>query len=87
MSDKPPSGRLTLLPTFVPAISVSSSEPPPRSATTPSGFWKPEMTPSAESSASRRPESSATGPPIAAVASAMKAGPFAASRAAAVATA
>ena len=87
IKERPPSGKLTPLPMLVPVMSMSSSEPPPRSATTPSGAWKPEMTPSADSSASRRPDNKSTGAPIAAVASAMKAGPFDASRAAAVAIA
>ena len=55
-SASPPSGSVTPGLTRCQWTSVSSSEPPPRSPTMPSGWWKPETTPSAESSASRLPE-------------------------------
>ena len=56
------------------------------SPTTPSGRWTPDITPSAESLASRSPESSAISmPPSASRAAATNSGPFEASRAAAVA--
>src|SRR5947209_12118884 len=69
-----------------PWTSVSSSEPPPRSPTMPSGLWKPDTTPSALSSASRLPETSAILVPHTRSASAMKALPLLASRHAAVAS-
>ena len=53
----------------------------------PSGWWMPETTPSAESSASRRPDSTSTRVPQIFCASAMKARPLRASRQAAVAIA
>ena len=54
-SARPPSGSVTPA-DLAPARRSSSSEPPPRSPAMPSGLWKPEMTPSAESSASRSPD-------------------------------
>ena len=70
-----------------PLTSTSSSEPPPRSPTIPSGLCIPETTPSAESSASRRPDSTSTGTPQILRASAMNGRPLRASRQAAVAIA
>ena len=70
-----------------PCTSVSSSEPPPRSPTMPSGLWKPDTTPSADSSASRLPESTSILVRQMRSASATKALPFLASRQAAVAIA
>ncbi len=82
---RPPSGKVTPLPKVSSSTSISSSEPPPRSPTIPSGLWIADTTPSAESSASRRPERSLISFRIAASAAERKAGPFEASRTAAVA--
>ena len=72
-------------PSLCPLTSIISSEPPPRSPTTPSGFQIPEITPRADSLASRLPEISSTGWPDTCSQRARNSAPFAASRAAAVA--
>ena len=69
-----------------PWTSTSSSEPPPRSPTMPSGRWKPETTPSAVSSASRWPEITSILVRQICSAAAMKSLPLRASRQAAVAS-
>ena len=82
-----PSGSVTPLLTRLPRTSISSSEPPPRSPTMPSGLWMPETTPSADSFASRGPDRISMGTPQMRSALAMKSGPLEASRQAAVAIA
>ena len=84
---RPPSGSVTPERTREPCTSTSSSEPPPRSPTMPSGLWMPEMTPSAVRWASRLPERIVIGVRQMRSASAMKARPLRASRQAAVAIA
>ena len=67
-------------------ISTTSRLPPPRSPATPSGSWKPEMTPSAVRRASSAPDRTATWTPVIASTAAMNSRPFEASRGAAVAS-
>ena len=62
--ESPPSGRVTPSTTSPWVTSVSSSEPPPRSPTIPSGSHMEEMTPIADSRASRAPLSSWIGAPV-----------------------
>ena len=85
-SASPPSGSVMPGLMRLPCTSTSSSEPPPRSPTMPSGRWKPETTPSAVSSASRWPEITSILVRQMRSAAAMKALPLRASRQAAVAS-
>ena len=71
-----PSGSVTPPRTWWPRTSISSSEPPPRSPTMPSGLWMPEMTPSADSFASRGPDRISIVTPQIRSALAMKSGPL-----------
>ena len=71
----------------LPCTSTSSSEPPPRSPTMPSGLWMPDTMPSAVRWASRLPDRIVIGVRQMRSASAMKARPLRASRQAAVAIA
>ena len=84
---RPPSGSVTPPRTRAPCTSTSSSEPPPRSPTMPSGLWMPDTTPSAVRCASRLPDRIVIGVRQMRAASAMKARPLRASRQAAVAIA
>ena len=54
-SRRPPSGNVSPSPILAPLTSTTSRLPPPRSPATPSGSWKPEMTPSADRRASSAP--------------------------------
>ena len=80
-----PSGRVMPSPKRSPITSISSKEPPPISPTKPLGFWMPEITPKADSSASRRPEINCTGRRVTSLQAFRNSSPLDASRAAAVA--
>src|SRR5207248_1354222 len=72
---RPPSGSVTPARIRLPRTSTSSSGPPPRSPTKPSGRCMPEITPSAEYFASRLPDKTSILVPQMRSASAMNARP------------